>query len=50
MEWFSLEGGVSYKQAWSKCPDEVLEVLRSIPEFNLPENKAKFKSITGLDL
>jgi len=39
-----------YKKAWSKCPDKILNILRSIPEFTVDVNKAKFKEITGIDL
>jgi hypothetical protein len=49
MSWFDLNNK-SYKDAWSMCPQHVLNVLRTIPEFNIPTNKAKFKEITGIDL
>ena len=49
MSWFNLQN-TDYKSAWAKCPTEVLDILKSIPEFELSENKAKFKEITGIDL
>jgi len=50
MSWFSLEKNNTYKKAWEKCPKEIINILKSIPEFNIQKNKSKFKEITGIDL
>jgi PPE-repeat protein len=49
MSWFLLENN-SYKQAWKACPEELLNKLRKIPEFQTKSAKAKFKAITGIDI
>jgi len=49
MSWFDLSNK-TYKEAWEKCPPEILGTFRSIPEFQTKEAKKKFKEITGLDL
>ena len=48
LDWFNPALG--YKKAWKNCPKEFLDKLRTIPEFQLEENKKKFKEITGLDI
>jgi len=40
----------NYIKTWGKCPNNILNILRKIPEFQIEENKIKFKEITGLDL
>ena len=52
MDWFELEekGVEGYKKAWSKCPEDVLKKLKSIPEFKLAKNKKKFLDITGIKI
>jgi hypothetical protein len=49
MSWFRLDGK-TYKEAWSKCPESLLNEWFKIPEFQKPENQKKFKEITGIDL
>jgi len=50
--WFELnESSIDgYKKAWEKCPENVLDELKKIPQFKLKKNKAKFKEITGINL
>lgn len=50
MDWFSLDQNQSYKESWSKCPENILNILKSIPEFKIPENQEKFFEITGIRL
>ena len=49
MSWFSVID-CTYHEAWAKCPENVIDKFRSIPEFQTNEAKLKFKEITGLDL
>jgi len=49
MSWFNLNNK-TYKEAWNECPIDIINILKSIPEFNIKENKIKFKEITGIDL
>ena len=49
MNWFDLDNK-TYKEAWANCPKKILNILKHIPEFNIKENKIKFKEITGIDL
>ena len=46
MDWFSLEDK-GYKEAWTDCPDEVLEEFSKIPEFQTEEARKQFFEITG---
>ena len=50
--WFELkkEENFNYKKAWSRCPKEVLDIYKSIPEFQTKEAKNKFFEITGLKI
>lgn len=44
MSWFDLSEG--YKEAWKKCPKEVLKEIKELKNFN----KDKFKEISGLSI
>lgn len=49
LPWFD-PNGCTYKDAWLNCPKEILDILRSIPEFKTDNAKEIFKEITGLEL
>jgi hypothetical protein len=48
-EWFNLENK-TYHEAWKDCPEETLNYLKSLPEFQTEEAIEKFKTITGINL
>jgi hypothetical protein len=47
--WFNLEDK-TYHEIWKNCPEETLNYLKSLPEFQTKEAVEKFKTITGIDL
>ena len=47
MSWFNLQNK-TYKEAWAKCPKNILKTIKSIDV--IMENKEKFFHITGIQL
>ncbi len=45
MSWFNLKNK-TYKEAWKNCPENILNIIKTIPNFN----KEKFFEITGIKI